>query len=267
MISLSKVRFGDRTRRDIWKLGLQCEHEPPFLKHASAWGANGTELHTSAAWKTQKRIAAEEGLIAIAYEQDYGQYSRIYQTVKLMLYAPASGLYSCPLAMTDGAAHTLLSCDKSIPEVKEALDHLTSRSPDHFWTSGQWMTEKRGGSDVSQGTETVAVQAQDGWRLSGYKWFSSATDCDISLALARTEKGLSLFLVKLRDDKGALSRGLDIVKLKNKLGTRQLPTAELLLQDVRGVLLSDEGRGVAKISSMLTTTRLHNVIRFANNEL
>ena len=36
----------------------------------------------------------------IAYEKKYGQFSRIYQVAKLMLYAPASGLYSCPLAMT-----------------------------------------------------------------------------------------------------------------------------------------------------------------------
>ena len=26
--------------------------------------------------------------------------------------------------------------------------HLTSRDPNTFWTSGQWMTEKEGGSDV-----------------------------------------------------------------------------------------------------------------------
>jgi hypothetical protein len=25
-----------------------------------------------------------------------------------------------------------------------AFEHLTSRSPDQFWTSGQWMTERRG---------------------------------------------------------------------------------------------------------------------------
>ena len=51
------------------------------------------------------------------------------------------------------------------------------------------MTEKRGGSDVSRATETVAVPTEENpglsFALSGYKWFSSATDSDMSLVLAR----------------------------------------------------------------------------------
>jgi len=43
-----------------------------------------------------------------------------------------------------------------------------------------------GGSDVANGTETVAIKQNDGsYNLHGYKWFSSATDADISLTLAR----------------------------------------------------------------------------------
>jgi len=48
------------------------------------------------------------------------------------------------------------------------------------------MTEKRGGSDVSN-TETIAYQ--DGvtgeYRLYGYKWFTSATDSQMTLALGK----------------------------------------------------------------------------------
>lgn len=43
-----------------------------------------------------------------------------------------------------------------------------------------------GGSDVANGTETTAVRQDNGtYKLYGYKWFSSATDADISLTLAR----------------------------------------------------------------------------------
>lgn len=39
---------------------------------------------------------------------------------------------------------------------------------------------------MANGTETVAVRQEDGtYKLYGYKWFSSATDADISLSLAR----------------------------------------------------------------------------------
>ena len=94
------IKFGHRVRSDIWQLGQQCEAEVPKLRPTSAWGRQGHELVTSSAWQAQKAIAAEEGLIAIPYEKKHGQFSRIYQVAKLMLYSPASGLYSCPLAMT-----------------------------------------------------------------------------------------------------------------------------------------------------------------------
>jgi len=51
-------------------------------------------------WSKQKEIAAREGVVAIAYERKYGQYSRIYQMAKLMLWSAGAGLYSCPIAMT-----------------------------------------------------------------------------------------------------------------------------------------------------------------------
>jgi hypothetical protein len=49
------------------------------------------------------------------------------------MYSPASGLYSCPLAMTDGSAKTIQSLGLQLPE---AWHHLTSRSPAEFWTAG-----------------------------------------------------------------------------------------------------------------------------------
>jgi alkylation response protein AidB-like acyl-CoA dehydrogenase len=47
------------------------------------------------------------------------------------------------------------------------------------------MTEKKGGSDVNVGTSTIAIEEKDKCLLYGYKWFSSATDSDMTLALAR----------------------------------------------------------------------------------
>lgn len=107
----------------------------------------------------------------------------------LKLIFPLLGLYSCPLAMTDGAAKTIETLGPDLrqnSDLSEAFARLTSREPEKFWTSGQWMTEKRGGSDVARGTETLAVPQPDGtFRLYGYKWFSSATDSDMTLTLAR----------------------------------------------------------------------------------
>lgn len=57
-----------------------------------------------------------------------------------------------------------LKLDAISPEAKEAFRRLTSRDPDEAWTSGQWMTEKRGGSDVGSGTDTHAIHV-DGNRV------------------------------------------------------------------------------------------------------
>lgn len=78
---------------------------------------------------------------------------------------------------------------------------IHSRDPAQGFTAGQWMTERPGGSDLSM-TETKAYNPKppnrnsfdaEEWELDGFKWFSSATDGDVALALART--GVSAFNV------------------------------------------------------------------------
>ncbi|KAI8507261.1 hypothetical protein Bbelb_146410 [Branchiostoma belcheri] len=260
-------RFGNRVATDIGALGRECELNPPYLNQYDAWGRRTDEVVTCQAWRTLHDISAQEGLIAIPYEREFGQWSRLYQVAKLHMFNPASGLYSCPLAMTDGATKVAESSGDSLL-LERAYPHLVSRNPADFWTSGQWMTERRGGSDVANGTETIAVPQEDGThRLYGYKWFSSATDADMTLTLARVmdntgevvqgTRGLSLFYLETRDSSGQLNN-IQVQRLKNKLGTRQLPTGELLLDGAVAHKVSDEGRGVAAIADMLTITRIHN---------
>ncbi|XP_061527674.1 acyl-CoA dehydrogenase family member 11-like isoform X2 [Phycodurus eques] len=261
--------FGKRvvTEVDLW--GRDCEVTPPRLTHFDPWGRRVDHIVTSPAWKCMKVLSAEEGLVAIAYEKRFGEWSRVYQMSKLYIFSPSSGLYTCPLAMTDGAAKVIQSIGVSWP-VEEAYRRLTSRQSEHFWTSGQWMTERQGGSDV----ETMAVLQTDGWyKLYGFKWFTSATDADMTLTLARVRdrtgattpgsRGLSLFYAEVSRDQDGCLRGIEVQRLKDKLGTRQMPTAELLLDGLQAHRLSEEGRGVASIANMLTITRIHNSISAA----
>ncbi|BFZ04646.1 hypothetical protein BsWGS_07685 [Bradybaena similaris] len=274
-ISADLEQFGDRVAGEIYNLSLQMEAEQPRLEQIDAWGNRVDQLITSSAWKKMKEISAEEGLIACGYERKYGEWSRLYQIAKFYLFEPSGGLYGCPLAMTDGAAKTLELYKNEFPALYErAFTRLTSRDPKIFWTSGQWMTEKQGGSDVARGTETIAVAQPDGsYKLFGYKWFSSATDADMSLTLARVvgqdgsvlegTKGLSLFYLELRDENGKMNN-IQMLKLKNKLGTKQVPTAELLIDGARAYRLSEEGRGVASMANMLTLTRIHTAMGAAS---
>lgn len=178
--------------------------------------------------------------------------------------------------MSDGAAHLLLEILPGLPSshpFHEVYHRLTSRKD--CLTSGQWMTERPGGSDV-QNTETWAVYSplpnktgphgtlgEGDYLVSGFKFFSSATDADIAILLAKTSSGkLSAFLAPLTrtdiDQRGGekiVTNGIRIHRLKNKLGTKQLPTAELELKNVRAHLVGELDRGVGTISHILNVTR------------
>ena len=253
--------LGERAAGDIRALGDAAEAEPPRHVPFDPWGRRIDRIDTSAAWRALDRISAEEGLVAIGYERVHGSLSRVDQFARLYLFSPSSATYSCPLAMSDGAARCLEAYGDG-ERLRDAYARLTTRDPDRFWTSGQWMTERTGGSDVS-GTSTVARREGDGFRLYGTKWFTSATTSQMAMTLARIEgapegsRGLSLFYLELRDDAGSL-RGIRVHRLKEKLGTRALPTAELSLEGAPAWLVGEAGRGVRNIATLFNITRIHN---------
>jgi alkylation response protein AidB-like acyl-CoA dehydrogenase len=245
-------------------LARAAESDPPRHVPYDAWGRRVDEVRCSPAWGELHREAARWGLTAVPYEGRFGPFARLHQFALLHLYAPSSAIYTCPLAMTDGAARTLVEHDGG-ELARRVVPHLTSRDPEQLWTSGQWMTERSGGSDVS-GTQTVARPGPEGtFRLYGTKWFTSAVTSEVALTLARPEgaaegsRGLSLFFVELRRPDGALD-GLRVLRLKDKLGTRALPTAELELDGTPAVPVGGLGGGVKKIAPLLNLTRLHNSI-------
>lgn len=255
-------RMGALAAGEWLTLDAAAERNPPRHVPYDAWGRRIDDIETSDAWRALDRVAAEEGLVAVGYERTHGELSRIDQFARLYLYAPSSSTYSCPLAMTDGAARLLEVYPDAV--TTPVFRHLTTRDPEQFWTSGQWMTERSGGSDVST-TSTIAVPDGAEYRLSGTKWFTSATTSQIAITLALVEgresrtRSLSVFLVRLRDDEGRL-RGIRVNRLKDKLGTRALPTAELTLDGTPAHLIGGIGQGVKKISTLFNVTRVYNAV-------
>jgi putative acyl-CoA dehydrogenase len=257
------VRLGQRAATDIFALGEEAEKSPPRHVPYDAWGKRVDWIETSDAWRELDQISAAEGIVAAAYERAHGAYSRIDQFARLYLFAPSSALYSCPLAMTDGAARFLeVYGDES---TRPVFAHLTSRDPRQFWTSGQWMTERSGGSDVGSTSTIAKCDSANDYRLYGLKWFTSATTSQVAITLARIEgapaggSGLSVFLVTLRDRDGSL-RNIRVERLKDKLGTRALPTAELTLEGTPARLVGGAGDGIRKIATLFNITRVYNAV-------
>lgn len=272
--------MGDLAARpETLALAARAEQEPPVHVPYSAWGERVDDIDVSDAYLTLGAMGVRSGVVALPYEDGpYGPAARLVWGALITLWGPSSALYSCPIAMTDAAARTLLV--HGGPADVPVVERLVSRDPERAWTSGQWMTETTGGSDVGR-TETVARRDADGsWRLYGTKWFTSATTSEIALTLARPEgapegsRGLSLFRVHRRRDDGR-PNGIVVRRLKDKLGTRALPTAELELDGAvawpvgeaydgsPGRSAKDGGGGLRRIATMLNLTRIHNALNAA----
>ncbi len=99
----------------------------------------------------------------------------------------------------------------------------------------------------------------------GRKWFSSAVVGEAALALARPEgagKGagaLALFYVETMDGDRRKPQ-LIIDRLKDKLGTHELPTAEIHLDGLPAWPLGELAHGVRQVAPMLNVTRTWNAI-------
>lgn len=248
------------------------EENPPQHIPYSEWGERIDEITVNPGWEKLDGLSADEKLIHLGYHSKHN-YGRLHQFLKLFLFQPDSAFYTCPLAMTDGAAKLIEQLkgmghldDERTKLLEEAFSHITADNAKDFWTSGQWMTEKTGGSDVAQ-TETIAKLEDGVYKLYGTKWFTSATTSQITFTLARIvddkgeaiagNKGLSLFFVKLRDDEGKL-QGITVRRLKDKLGTKALPTAELDFEGATATLVGEVGQGVKNISHLFNVTRIYN---------
>lgn len=264
VITPDLIQFGKRSATEFISWAREAETNPPTLTQFNAWGERIDEIQISQGWLNLEKVAAEDGLVAIGYERKFGEHSRLYQFTKLYLYTASSAIYTCPLAMTDGAARLIeLYGDELLKG--EIFFGLTSREPASFKTSGQWMTERTGGSDVSR-SMTLALTDGDNYKLFGHKWFTSAITADMAFTLASTEQPesgkrapLSLFYLPIRTQDGKLN-GIEVEALKDKLGTKALPTAQLKLKGVKARLVGEKDKGVRTISTLFNITRIYNTI-------
>src|SRR5690242_2319822 len=102
--------------RAIGELAIECygkqladrEHEPVLVQW-DAWGHRIDRIDVSPLWREAAVLAARHGMVAAAYEPHHGKHARTHQFAIVHVLGPSLDVYSCPLAMTDGAARTLLA--------------------------------------------------------------------------------------------------------------------------------------------------------------
>jgi putative acyl-CoA dehydrogenase len=224
--------------------GRRAERNEPRLITHDRYGhrVDRVELDPSWHWLLDGAVAREIHSLPWASPQPGAHVAR---AALEMLWTHANAGVMCPISMTYSA----------VPALRVDAEIAADWEPRLIAGSlcGMAMTEKQGGSDVRANT-TRAEPVGDGWfELTGHKWFCSYPPCDVFLVLAQAPAGLSCFVL----ERGP---GMEFQRLKDKLGTRSLPSSEVEFRAAPARLLGEEGRGVATIIEMVTHTRLDCVI-------
>ncbi len=224
----------------------RAERNEPVLNSYDRYGNRIDEVELDPSWHWLLEGAVERGIAGLPWREPRAG-AHVVRAAMFMLWGHLDDGVMCPVSMTYAAVPAIRD---GSPELAARWEpRLTSTDYANGALAGMAMTERQGGSDV-RANVTRASDLGDGlYELYGHKWFCSYPPCNIFLVLAQAPGGLSCFLV----ERGP---GMEFQRLKDKLGTRSLPSSEVEFNGALGHLLGEEGRGVQTIIRMVNHTRL-----------
>lgn len=235
-------------------------HGRPALVPYDRDGRLTNHIRYNPLWEAAAREIYARGIVGLNYARPRAPFAITFAMGYLASQSDVS--LHCPATMTGAVAYVL---DRFAPEaVREAyLPRLVSMDGDAL-SAGTWATEQHGGSDIGA-TTTVARPAGDHYRLTGLKWFTSNVDGGIALATARPEgagagtAGLGLYLVPMLLPDGT-ANPMRIRRLKDKLGTCGVATAEVDLIDTWALEVAGPPEGFRLMMEALVFSRIHNAM-------
>jgi putative acyl-CoA dehydrogenase len=250
------------------ELGRLANAHPPELQSFDAQGRRIDHVEFHPAYHEIMAISMAQGLHCSTWEhllsnqppQDGAHVARAAGSYMAAQMEPG---HCCPITMT----HASVAALRHAPALAaEWLPRILARTYDpetlpaeakSAVTLGMGMTERQGGTDVRANTTWAEPIDADGgaYAITGHKWFLSAPMSDAFLVLAQAKRGLSCFLLPRLTPDGELN-GIQLVRLKDKLGNRSNASSEIEFTKATGFLVGEEGRGVPAIIAMVTLTRL-----------
>jgi putative acyl-CoA dehydrogenase len=248
--------------------GHLANRHPPVLQTFNVRGERIDAIEFHPSWHALMEGIAARGYHSAPWAREAGRPvagAHVARAAGYLMQAQVECGTLCPTTMTYGAIAALrrdpdLARDwvpRLITRVYDNRDLPIERKQGGL--VGMGMTEKQGGSDVRSNTTRAERTADGFYRLNGHKWFFSAPQCDAHLVLAQTAVGLSCFLMPRRLPDGSRN-GIQIQRLKDKLGNRSNASSEVEFVNAWARLLGEEGRGVRTILEMGTYTRLDCVL-------
>ena len=253
------------------QLASTADKNPPVLHYRDRAGFDREWLEKHPAYVEMERLAyGEFGLAAMSHRAGVLGWPQplppLAKYALTYLFVQAEFGLCCPLSMTDSLTRTLRKF--GAPElVARYLPGLTTTDMDALTQGSMFITEQGAGSDVGAVT-TIARAQGDAWQLYGDKWFCSNADADLALVLARPEggvpgtRGLGLFLLPRTLPDGSANK-YRIIRLKDKLGSRDMASGEIRMEGATAYLVGELGRGFAQMTDMINMSRLSNGVRAA----
>jgi len=173
-----------------------------------------------------------------------------------LIYQNSEACITCPVACTEGLV-AMLERYADTPELKQILQHCKEGVDGDFGIGAQFLSEIQGGSDVPANV-LEAVEEDGTWRLYGTKFFCSAAHADYALVTAKpagSEK-VALFVVPSwlpGNKEREIRNGYTIDRIKRKMGTCELPTAELTYNGAVAYPVGPLERGLANVVGVVLT--------------
>lgn len=230
----------------------------PWLKMYDALGKRIDEILFPPSYWDMLQKGYQAGVIWRAFET--GSLLPAYRLGYIAAFYD-TGLY-CPYTVSLSTAIPLSKYGEKA--VRERYLPRLLQKDGRAWQGATWMTEAGGGSDLGAGVTTIARPAGEHWLLDGEKYFASNAGAELAVAAARRVetpaglRGLSLFLLPRYREDGSLN--YFIRRMKDKIGTRSVPTGEVELRESQAYLLGEPEQGVYHILETLNISRVANSI-------
>jgi putative acyl-CoA dehydrogenase len=224
----------------------RAERNEPRLTTHDRFGNRIDAVELDPSWHWLLAGAVTRGIHSLPWRQP-GPGAHVVRATLFTLWSNANDGVMCPVSMTYAAVPALR--DGAPDLAAEWEPRLTLPDYERGALAGMAMTERQGGSDVRANITRAEPDGDGSYELHGHKWFCSYPPCEVFLVLAQAPHGLSCFLVER-------APGMEFQRLKDKLGTRSLPSSEVEFRGARAQLIGEEGRGVPAIIRMVNHTRL-----------
>ncbi|MEM9138431.1 MAG: acyl-CoA dehydrogenase family protein [Pseudomonadota bacterium] len=268
-------RLGALAGTEIDDWARMADRHDPVLHHRTPRGRLEDWIEFHPAYRSMEDVAfGEFGFAAMVHKPMLGWHAPMPHTAKFVfqyIFGQSEFGQLCPISATETTG-TLISLYGSDEVKARFLPGLTSQDTKTMLKGAQFMTERTGGSDVSN-IELEARWEEGAWRLYGEKWFCSCADGDVALLLARPKgapagnKGLGLFALPRRLDDGSRN-SYRIVRLKDKLGSRSMASGEIVFDGAVAYALGDYGArendGLKKMMTQVSLSRLSHGARAAS---